>query len=162
VRAFAHLVRGVADPPGQPADAGAAPLVVQRVRVRDVQVGGADVLVVEDDAALRFVVVARVERQVQAHPVPVGEAVAVAVVVGLDVEAERRVVRERAPQIANGENRAEAPQPRPCGGGFIHKTSIPSLLANDRRPAGRSSPRCPPDLRVNMAHDEETLARDAR
>ena len=46
VRALAQLVRGVADAAGQPADAGPGPFVVERVGVGDVQVGGADVLVV--------------------------------------------------------------------------------------------------------------------
>ena len=118
VRALAQLVRRVADAPGQPADAGAGPLVVERVGVRDVQVGGADVLmVVAVVVAVALVLVPGVEGQVQAHPVPVGEAVAVALGVGLHVETERCVVRERAPQVANREDRAEAPQPGPAVAG---------------------------------------------
>ena len=78
-----------------------------------------------------LVLVPGVEGQVQAHPVPVGETVAVALGVGLHVEAERCVVREGAPQVANREDRAEAPQPGPGGGGFVHMTSIPFLLLTD-------------------------------
>jgi len=46
VGALPQLVRRVADPAGQAADAGPRPLVVQRVGVLDIQVGGADVPVV--------------------------------------------------------------------------------------------------------------------
>jgi hypothetical protein len=40
-------------------------------------------------------------------------------------------VREGAPQVANREDRAEAPQPGPRGGGFVHMTSIPFLSLTD-------------------------------
>ncbi len=77
---------------------------------------------------LVLVLVPGVQGQVQAHPVPIGETVAVALGVGLHVETERCVVRQGAPQVANREDRAEAPQPGPRVGGFVHMTSIPFLL----------------------------------
>ncbi len=78
--------------------------------------------------ALVLVLVPGVQGQVQAHPVPIGETVAVALGVGLHVETERRVVRQGASQVANREDRAEAPQPGPRVGGFVHMTSVPFLL----------------------------------
>jgi hypothetical protein len=148
MRAFAQLVGRVADAPGQPAETGAGPFVIERVGVRDVQVGGADVLVnvpalpgvtrprvtrlgvtrlgvTRLGVTAALVVVPGVEGQVQAHCVAFGETVAVAVGVGQHVETERRVVREGTPQVAHRENRAEALQPRPGRHRFFHGTSLP-------------------------------------
>jgi hypothetical protein len=62
VGALAQLVGRIADAEGQPAAARPRPLVVQRVGVRDIRIGGADVLMVGLSP------VPFVERQVQAHP----------------------------------------------------------------------------------------------
>lgn len=131
VRSLAQLVRPVADAAGQPADAGPRPLVVQRVGVPDIQVGGADVLVVGLGP------VPFVERQVQAHLVPLSEPVPVPVGVRFYREAERRVVRQRAPQVAHGEDRAEAAEPAARRDSIVHEESISHATGDPRAPSVR-------------------------
>ena len=135
VRSLAQLVRPVADAAGQPANAGPRPLVVQRVGVPDIQVGGADVLVVGLGP------VPFVERQVQAHLVPLSEPVPVPVPVPVGVrfhlEAERRVVRQRAPQVAHGEDRTEAAEPAARRDSIVHEESISHATGDPRAPSVR-------------------------
>lgn len=78
-----------------------------------------------------------VERQVQAHLVTLGEPVTVPVGVRFHLEAERRVVRQRAPQVAHGEDRAEAAEPGARHDIIVHEASISHASDNPRAPLVR-------------------------
>ena len=120
MRPLAQLVLRIADAARQAAHARPGPLVVQGVRVRYVEVGAADMLMV----VLAIVIVPRLKGQVQAHLVLVGEPVEVAVRVRRYLEAERRVVRQGAPQVTHGKDRTKASQPGRGCGTFIRERSV--------------------------------------
>ncbi|HEX4082220.1 MAG TPA: hypothetical protein VHX40_04585 [Acidimicrobiales bacterium] len=128
VRSLPQPVRRVADPPGQATDARSGPLLVERVRVVDVEVR---------PAGIRRRIVARVGRQVQADPVAIGEAVLVAVAVRRRDEAERPVVGQRPGEIAHREDRAEPVEAR-------RRFGIGAHAPGRDRPTDGNRPTSPP------------------
>jgi hypothetical protein len=75
-----------------------------------------------------------VDRQVQAYRVPPGEPVPVPVGIRFYLKAERRVMSQRAPQIAHGEDRAEAAEPAARRDLIVHKASLEKAVPGQSRP----------------------------